>query len=30
MLGLQLRRSFQRFCSFLHLNVHAFTKTSNT
>ncbi|WMV45611.1 hypothetical protein MTR67_038996 [Solanum verrucosum] len=30
MLEFQLRRSFQPLCSFLHLSVHAFTKTSNT
>ncbi|WMV08572.1 hypothetical protein MTR67_001957 [Solanum verrucosum] len=30
MLRLQLIRSFQPFCSFLRLSVHAFTKTSNT
>ncbi|KAG5600220.1 hypothetical protein H5410_031590 [Solanum commersonii] len=30
MLRLQLLRSFQTFCSFLHLSVHASTKTSNT
>ncbi|KAG5590491.1 hypothetical protein H5410_041005 [Solanum commersonii] len=27
---LQLLRSFQPFCSFLRLSVHASTKTSNT
>ncbi|KAG5585417.1 hypothetical protein H5410_045851, partial [Solanum commersonii] len=30
MLMLQLFRSFHPFCSFLHLRVHASTKTSNT
>uniref|UniRef100_M1DZ23 Uncharacterized protein n=2 Tax=Solanum TaxID=4107 RepID=M1DZ23_SOLTU len=30
MLRLQLLRSFQPFCSFLRLSVHASTKTSNT
>ncbi|WMV50222.1 hypothetical protein MTR67_043607 [Solanum verrucosum] len=30
MIGFQLRHSFQPFCSFLRLSVHAFTKTSNT
>jgi len=29
-LMLQLLRSFKPFCSFLHLSVHASTKTSNT
>ncbi|KAG5590364.1 hypothetical protein H5410_040878 [Solanum commersonii] len=30
MLKLQLLRSFQPFCSFLHLCIHTSTKTSNT
>ncbi|WMV45362.1 hypothetical protein MTR67_038747 [Solanum verrucosum] len=30
MLRLQLLCSFQPFCSFLRLSVHASTKTSNT
>ncbi|WMV08476.1 hypothetical protein MTR67_001861 [Solanum verrucosum] len=30
MLSFQLLRSFQPFCSFLRLSVHASTKTSNT
>ncbi|WMV49706.1 hypothetical protein MTR67_043091, partial [Solanum verrucosum] len=30
MCKLQLLRSFQPFCSFLRLSVHASTKTSNT
>ncbi|WMV33491.1 hypothetical protein MTR67_026876 [Solanum verrucosum] len=30
MLRHQLLRSFQLFCSFLYLSVHASTKTSNT
>ncbi|KAG5571125.1 hypothetical protein H5410_060891 [Solanum commersonii] len=30
MLMLQLLRSFQPFCSILHLSVHASTKTSYT
>ncbi|WMV24875.1 hypothetical protein MTR67_018260 [Solanum verrucosum] len=30
MLIIQLLRSFQPFCSFLRLSVHASTKTSNT
>ncbi|WMV25110.1 hypothetical protein MTR67_018495, partial [Solanum verrucosum] len=29
-LRFQLLRSFQPFCSFLRLSVHASTKTSNT